>query len=242
MGYAHFRCTRKFQYSKSQRVKNRQLGTLDSPANLFHGRQSPAKTESANRFFAPQIVASPLVKRSPRILTAHHGSRYGQDDNDRYDTLANGILAHSDRGPAAQCVADQVEQVVDSLQSNRVGVRTFNFGQIVFDSGLLAAQLRDARTVCDSRRLRLGLQDPGMRCTRTPFHSPPRWYTYAVRTELHHVRQHPLPDHLLQSGDRSLMGWGKAGVIYCMDSLLHASSAPLLSLHLRPNTPPDFRL
>jgi hypothetical protein len=32
------------------------------------------------------------------------------------------------------------------------------------------------------------------------------------------------------------MGWGKAGVIYCMDSLLHASSAPLLSLHLRPNT------
>jgi len=133
-------------------------GDLDSPANLFHGRQSPAKTESANRFFAPQIVASPLVKRSPRILTAHHGSRYGQDDNDRYDTLANGILAHSDRGPAAQCVADQVEQVVDSLQSNRVGVRTFNFGQIVFDSGLLAAQLRDARTVCDSRRLRLGLQ------------------------------------------------------------------------------------
>ena len=58
-----------------QRVKNRQLGTLDSPANLFHERQSPAKTESANRFFAPQIVASPLVKRSPRILTAHmaHG-------------------------------------------------------------------------------------------------------------------------------------------------------------------------
>jgi hypothetical protein len=32
------------------------------------------------------------------------------------------------------------------------------------------------------------------------------------------------------------MGWGKAGVMYCMDSLLHASSAPLLSLHLRPNT------
>jgi hypothetical protein len=43
-------------------------------------------------------------------------------------------------------------------------------------------------------------------------------------------------------GDRSLMGWGKAGVIYGMDSLLHASSAPLLSLHLHPNTPPDFRL
>jgi hypothetical protein len=49
-----------------------------------------------------------------------------EDNNDRYDTLANGILAHSDRGPAAQCVADQVEQVVDSLQPNRVGVRTFN--------------------------------------------------------------------------------------------------------------------
>ena len=211
MGYAHFRCTRKFQYSKSQRVKNRQLGTLDSPANLFHGRQSPAKTESANRFFAPQIVASPLVKRSPRILTAHHGSRYGQDDNDRYDTLANGILAHSDRGPAAQCVADQVEQVVDSLQSNRVGVRTFNFGQIVFDSGLLAAQLRDARTVCDSRRLRLGLQRSrhALHCTRTPFHSPRRWYTYAVRTELHHVRQHPLPDHLLQSRRSVVNGMGQ---------------------------------
>jgi hypothetical protein len=54
--------------------------------------------------------AIPLLKLSPQILTAHHGSRYGQDDNDRHDTLANGILAHSDRGPAAQCVADQLSR------------------------------------------------------------------------------------------------------------------------------------
>jgi hypothetical protein len=191
VGYMIFGVRGNSNTPNPQRAKNRQL---DSPANRFHGRQSSAKTESANRFFAPQIVASPLLngvrKSSPP------GSRYGQDDNDWYDTLANGILAHSDRGPTAQCVADQV---VDSLQFNRVGVWTFNFGQIVFDSGLLVAQLRDAPTVCDSRRLGLGLHDPGMRCTRTPFHSPRPWYIYAVRTELHHVRQHPLPDYLLQS-------------------------------------------
>jgi hypothetical protein len=129
--------------------------------------------------------------------------------------LANGILAHSDRGPAAQCAADQVEQVVDSLQSNRVGVRTFNIGQIVFDSGLLAAQLRDARTrFATLADFDLDYMIPA--CVARALHSRVR----ADGTHMLYARSFITCDNIhfraifFSPGDRSIMVWGKAAVIY----------------------------
>jgi hypothetical protein len=145
-------------------------------------------------------------------------SRYAHDDNGRYDTLANGIFAHSDRGPAAQLVADQVELVVERLQPNRVGVRTGgNAGQIVFDTSLFAAQLGDVPhslaavdlcniiPACVARALH-----PAVRADGTPF-------SYArsfITCDDIHFRT-----IFFSPGDRSPMGRGKDGVIYCMDSL-----------------------
>ena len=145
-------------------------------------------------------------------------SRYAHDDNGRYDTLANGIFAHSDRGPAAQLVADQVELVVERLQPNRVGVRTGgNAGQIVFDTSLFAAQLGDVPHSLED----LDLGDIIPACVARALHPAVR----ADGTHILYARSFITCDGIhfrtifFSPGDRSPMGRGKDGVIYCMDSL-----------------------